>query len=169
MRSYGYDGPLVWELGTFRDVRNRKKCNFCQVVASSCVKNVSLWRLPVSPNDDEEVSVTLKVSQGVFHASLADLGTDIHVKGSNSSPVGTIAMTHQLDKWIDFNEVKRWISACEREHADTDSECRPMPFNAAVLPRTEKGQLDFRIIDVDAMCVVYASAKTKYVALSYVW
>lgn len=58
---------------------------------------------------------------------------------------------------------------CDNRHRGYEPGCSPMPFSLAILPRTDRGQLDFRLIDIDTMCIVYAPRKAKYVALSYVW
>jgi hypothetical protein len=72
----------------------------------------------------------------------------------------------QYPKWIDLNDVHRWISTCEEKHG---IDCTLATFNPAVLPRNSKRQLDFRVIDVEVMCIVYAPRQCRYIALSYVW
>jgi hypothetical protein len=62
----------------------------------------------------------------------------------------------RFDEFIDFRQVYRWISACHQEHGGFGGGCCPAPFDLAMLPRTGGRQLDFRVIDVDAMCIVYA-------------
>lgn len=79
------------------------------------------------------------------------------------------AARESFDDWIDFDEVKRWITMCDNRHGYDELGCSPVPFDLAVLPRTDTGQLDFRLIDVDAICIAYAPRNPKYVALSYVW
>jgi hypothetical protein len=78
-------------------------------------------------------------------------------------------MKTQLDEFIDFHQVYRWISACRQEHGGFGGECCPAPFDLAILPRTGSRQLDFRVIDVNAMCIVYAPPRCRYIALSYMW
>jgi hypothetical protein len=102
---------------------------------------------------------------------------------SGQSPIGSyVCMAGQLDQnkpycarlqfpeWIDFDDVRRWILTCEENHPTTEfPECRPATFNPSVLPRNSRRQLDFRLIDVDSMCIVYAPRQCRYIALSYVW
>lgn len=75
----------------------------------------------------------------------------------------------RFDEFIDFRQVYRWISACHQEHGGFGGGCCPAPFDLAMLPRTGGRQLDFRVIDVDAMCIVYAPPRCRYIALSYMW
>ncbi|KAH7317254.1 hypothetical protein BKA65DRAFT_363504, partial [Rhexocercosporidium sp. MPI-PUGE-AT-0058] len=73
-------------------------------------------------------------------------------------------------EWIDLDDVHRWISTCEKEHGGRGNlQCSPAMFNPAVLPRNSMRQLDFRLIDVEAMCIVYVPRQCRYIALSYVW
>lgn len=165
LSSPEYRGPKEWQLGNFGVVR-RRNCHFCQLVASTCVEGHSP-RLPLTPPDDDE-AVQVHFMSRSFRANLARVGTEIYIAGYRGGPAPVVAR-ESFDAWIDFEEVWRWTFMCDSKHKDYDSECSPMPFNLAVLPRTDRGQLDFRFIDVHAMCIVYAPRKTKYVALSYVW
>jgi hypothetical protein len=123
------------------------------------------------PNDNEIISV-FRFSGGLSIENTR-IGTEIFfvadTKSSRCSdgPVSVPARA-SFDEWIDLADVKNWIAACDSKHRHHE-DCSPVPFNPAVLPRNDKRQLDFRLIDVEAMCIVYAPRKAKYVALSYVW
>lgn len=91
--------------------------------------------------------------------------------GSFVCPVGEtfgswgLKARDELTEFIDFEDIRRWITTCEKNHRG----CSPSVFNPAVLPRNSKRQLDFRLVDVHSMCLVYALRHCRYIALSYVW
>jgi hypothetical protein len=49
------------------------------------------------------------------------------------------------------------------------SQYSSITFNHAILPGSGKRQLDFRLIDAEAMCVVYAPYRCRYITLNHVW
>jgi Heterokaryon incompatibility protein (HET) len=156
-------GTSEWKLGKFGDVRLRN-CPFCQLVASICNTSETSWHSPTPMKDKK--SVLVHFSYDSFHVRSIG-GTSIFVSGN--IPGKRIKAREYFDPWIDFDEVKRWINKCNADELHAEKGCLPVPFNPAILPRAENRQLDFRLIDVDAMCVVPAPWKVNYVALSYVW
>jgi hypothetical protein len=159
-------------LGTFRDIC-RRRCSFCQLVASACTKNHHTSEDSELPNDDKDVTVIFDQSCRIFDVVGFGLGVGIHIAQSDGfTDYRARVAREELDEWIDFSEVKRWIMHCDADHcvkAFRNDDCMPLPFNPAVLPRTEKRQLDIRLVDVDQLCIVYAPLRAKYIALSYVW
>ncbi|KAE9379659.1 HET-domain-containing protein [Stipitochalara longipes BDJ] len=167
-----YQGPMSWSLGTFGQLRMRS-CPFCQLVAPMCSRASKSWHPVMPPDDSEEVVVKWDDYRGIFFSS--------HIQTSSRDVVSCICLAGTLqgrfpycareifDEFIDFDDVRRWISKCDGDHTGSNYSCLPVPFNPAILPRIGKRQLDFRVIDVEEMCVVYAKPKCRYLALSYVW
>lgn len=177
LESFSFFGQIILEvhrrtLGTFGDIY-RRRCSFCQLVASACTKNHNTSEELRSPNDDEDITVVFDPSYRFFYVEGFNLGVGIHIAQSDGfTDYRARVAREELDEWIDFSEVKRWIMHCDADHcvkASGNDECMPLPFNPAVLPRTEKRQLDIRLVDVDNLCIVYAPLRAKYIALSYVW
>jgi len=138
-----------------------------------CSKSRMLWHPLMPPDDSEEVIVEWCTDTGVFNSN------QFRISSGTDRPCICLAETSEetlpyraretFDEFIDFNDVGRWISNCDRMHAGSESRCLPTPFNPAILPRISKRQLELRLIDVKEMCIVYAQPKCIYVALSYVW
>lgn len=170
--SRAYQGQPSWSLGTFGDLRARN-CPFCQLVGPLCSKWSKSWDPFMPPDDSEEVVVKFDGLSGVFTST--SFQSSSGVSASYICLAGTLkdrrpyCTREVFDEFIDFNEVQRWISACDRDHTASDDGCLSTPFNPAILPRTGKRQLDFRVIDVRQMCLVYAQPECRYLALSYVW
>jgi hypothetical protein len=158
-----YDGPKTWCLGSFGEVR-RRSCPFCELIASICTTRLSSWHPLTPPGDSTKIDVQY-FGRGFSVEGQSQPGSYVCIAGqlAESWPICARA---QFTEWIDFDDVHRWISTCEQKHG---SECSPATFNPAVLPRNSDRQLDFRLIDVEAMCIVYAPRQCRYIALSYVW
>lgn len=143
-----------------------RNCPFCELVASICTKGRASWHTLTPPDDSKEVVVRL--NSGCFVADYFPVGSCVCISGDLVDR-NTYCARATFDEFIDFDDVRRWISTCDQEHGGYGSECCPTPFNPAILPRTGKQQLDFRVVDVDTMCIVYAPLRCRYIALSYVW
>lgn len=159
-------------MGTFGDIC-RRHCSFCQLVTLTCTKSHNASKALQSPDDDKDVTVVFDSFTRIFEVAGFGLGAGIHIAGDGGlAGRRPLVAREELDEWIDFSEVKRWIMDCDADHCVKtfkNDECMPLPFNPAVLPRTEKRQLDIRLVDVDDLCIVYAPLRAKYIALSYVW
>jgi hypothetical protein len=162
----GYRGPTTWNLGSFGQVR-RRSCPFCELVTSTCSGSRFSWDKPTPPNDS--VSIDLRWGNYGFATNQSPLGSYICIASQDPETERYYARA-RLPEWIDFDDVLGWISSCEQDHPrNGDYECSPGAYNLAVLPRNNRRQLDFRLIDVESLCIVYAPRECKYVALSYVW
>jgi len=167
LNAYEYDGPTTWYLGSFEEVR-RRSCPFCELIASICTAGSSSWEPLTPPTDSTRIDVRY-LGGGFCVEGQSPVGSYVCIAAQLAKEVPYCARA-QFPEWIDFNDVHRWISTCEQKHGSGDSpECSPVTFNPAVLPRNSKRQLDFRLIDVEAMCIVYAPRQCRYIALSYVW
>jgi hypothetical protein len=156
-----------WSLGTFALVRSRS-CPFCKLLASIYVQGIgtSPWHKLTPPDDAVDIRVRYTIDG--FIDEYSPSGTTLcHI----GDPTGRLPFPARaaFDEWIDFNELKRWISVCDENHGVESSKCTSTPFHPGILPRSGKRQLDFRLIDVRAMCLIYPRPRCKYVALSYVW
>lgn len=132
-------------------------------VASTCATARYSWEKPVPPNDSSIVNLQWNSFGGFITDPI--WGSYICIATSQKSHPGNHHARARFHEWIRFDTVRRWISNCEQEHAD----CSPGIYNPSVLPRNGTRQLDFRLIDVLANCIVYAPQECEYVALSYVW
>jgi hypothetical protein len=65
---------------------------------------------------------------------------------------------------VDLSLFARWLSHCQRVHSDCGDGHR---WDRTAGELKKNGQ--FRLIDVNSMCVVSATPGCSYVALSYVW
>lgn len=148
-----YKGPNTWHLGTVGQARTRN-CPFCQLLAPRCFKVRSSWE-PFEPSKDSEAVVVSLDKWGLYVSKPP--GCDDRV---------CIAA---LEAFIDLDNVRRWISSCDQGKGSYENECYSTPFNPAILPVTGKRQIDFRVIDVDTMSIIYAPRQCRYIALSYVW
>jgi len=163
-----YNGPKTWYLGSFGEMRHRS-CPFCELMASICTTARSSWDPLTPPADSTKIDVQYIERTGFDAAAQSPLGSYVCIAGQLAECKSYCARA-QFPEWIDFDDVHRWISNCEQKHGSGDfPECSPATFNPAVLPRNSKRQLDFRLIDVEAMCIVYAPRQCRYIILSYVW
>jgi Heterokaryon incompatibility protein (HET) len=160
--SAGAGTNTRWDLGTFGEV-SRRKCPFCELIASICSKHGASWG-PLVPPDDS-VQVVARFGNARF---------DVQYYQTTGSFVCLAAEESESDafnvraepEWINFKDVRGWISECEKKHG---GRCASQRYNPAMLPRNSRRQLDFRLIDVEKMCLVYAPRACRYLALSYVW
>lgn len=161
------DDQREWNFGTFGDLR-RRSCPFCQLLTSTCTKDLSSWAPLDAPADSQETHVQYddsgfrvrECSPLGSYVCMADTVLESNVNSARS----------EFPEWIDLDDVRRWISNCETKHASfAFTECTPATFDSSVFARNGKGHLVFRLIDVKDMCIVYASDRCRYIALSYVW
>lgn len=154
-----YD-EVSWDLGTFEQVRSRT-CPFCTLMVSICSQwttGSGSWSHLVEPDDTEPISARWS-SDGFDAHTNSRLGSAICV-ADNHKPQGVLYAREKLDPWINWNEVRRWISQCRGNH----EECTG----------PDKSSLNFvqhrlRLVDVEECCIVEATKSYTYVALSYVW
>lgn len=151
-----------WDLGTFGQVR-RRNCPFCELIASICSKAKASWD-PLTPPEDDTRIIAL-FSSGRFDVKLHSTPGAFVCLAAEETESAAFNVRPEL-KWIDFGDVSRWMSICERDHG---GRCTPQRYNPASLPRNSRRQLDFRLIDTENMCIVYAPRQCSYLALSYVW
>jgi hypothetical protein len=169
--SDDYPGPFKWDLGTFGAV-SRRECPLCKLVVSICKKGQESGDPIEPPEDSRAIELRFDLNKGFKLTGFASpLGTYIciatdPVNSEEWKQSGVYRVRETFNKWIDLDEVLRWISTCDHEHGP---ECAAQTYNPAVLPRNSKRQLDFRLIDVHDMCIVYAPRNCRYIALSYVW
>lgn len=166
LRSPAYAGPRTWHIRPFGRVR-ASTCPFCDLISSLCRRrNSNSWERFTPPDDSDEVTVHL--DPWGFRANLSPLACYVCVAG-NAINKWSYNVKTQFDEFIDFHQVHRWISACHQKHGGVGGDCRPALVDLAMLPRTGGRQLDFRVIDVNAMCIIYAPPRCRYIALSYMW
>lgn len=152
-----YKGPTSWPIGTFKQARSRL-CPFCTLLTSICCKPDDSWAPLTEPHDSEEISARWNL--GSFTASPhSRLGASVCLVGTNQSNREFCAKG-ALDPWINFFEIRRWISICQKQHVD----CPAIPHSTLNF-RTHH----FRLIDVNTECIVQAPENCMYLVLSYVW
>ncbi|KAF2791060.1 HET-domain-containing protein, partial [Melanomma pulvis-pyrius CBS 109.77] len=66
------------------------------------------------------------------------------------------------DATVDFGLVRKWVQTCKEDHPE--SVC-----GTPNIPLREDAEREFRLIDIEKMCVVLAPSTEEYAALSYVW
>ncbi|KAF2650736.1 HET-domain-containing protein, partial [Lophiostoma macrostomum CBS 122681] len=67
---------------------------------------------------------------------------------------------------IDLALVKRWIATCERGHGT----CRRIEAEMPTGVHLSSAQpLEILLVDVQNLCLVKATTRSRYLALSYVW
>lgn len=143
-----------------------RDCPFCELVVSILEKGTKTWQNATPPDSTEKIVIQWNFSG--FHAKQFILGA--YVCMSTDLLYESIHCARaKFDEFIDFDGVRQWISACNQKHGKHGGGCLPTPFNLAILPKTGKRQLDFRVIDIDNMCIAYAPQRCRYIALSYVW
>lgn len=144
-----------WKLGVLAEVRLRKHCAFCQLVANAtCDKRVLVWWKEA--DHDKVIHVRWYSGTRAFRLTSTSLGTTIRFMSGRYSFGKDV-----LERQIDPKRILKWLRLCQENHADA---CPP--------PLPSAGDLElqcFRLIDVGRLCVVEASVKSTYVALSYVW
>ncbi|KAI9786497.1 MAG: hypothetical protein M1839_006957 [Geoglossum umbratile] len=67
-----------------------------------------------------------------------------------------------IEPFVDIRLVRRWIQLCSSRHGDA---CARPPW----VPSRDDFPAGFRLIDIQAGCVVEPSDRPSYFALSYVW
>jgi len=122
----------------------------------------------VRPDDSEQIFV--QYLGGRFHSRDHSSNFSVCLAGKLTER-WPYCIRDEFPRWIDFDDVRRWLKDCEEKHGSEEygGICTPMTFDPAILPRGGKRQLDFRVIDVQSMCIAYAKRRCRYVALSYVW
>ncbi|EXJ63315.1 uncharacterized protein A1O5_11636 [Cladophialophora psammophila CBS 110553] len=68
----------------------------------------------------------------------------------------------QTDQTISIDQIKIWIDVCEREHGDT---CGSLTLSSS----SAEIEYPILLIDVNLRCLVWSTAASRYLALSYVW
>lgn len=153
-------------MGTFGDMRTRN-CPFCDLISSQCKRGTASWDIFMPPDDSKEIVV--QVTPCGFTASTIPAGCFVCISGHHTHDSLLYCVKEDFDEFIDFRQVRRWISACDQSHGGVGGPCCPTLFSPAMLPRTGGRQLDFRLIDVEKMCIIYAPLQCRYIALSYIW
>lgn len=150
----------AWELGTFGQIRSRD-CPFCRLVALTCSRQADYsgsWDATVLPNDDAVIRVRWFGHGFEFHQHSVS-GNMICLAG-NVEADHELCVREDLGPWIDWSETRRWLSQCRSGHEDcAGSDKSSLNF----------AQHRFRLIDLQANCIVHAEEPVEYVALSYVW
>lgn len=141
-------GRSKWNLGPLSRLR-ASSCPFCKLVRS-------VW-------DDEENTYRLPIR--VYWT-----GSDFRIREKPAfriimvkeyvSKDAILCARKRLSSWIEFEEIRRWLSRCIKGHLD----CRGPDRTSLTFNKNR-----FRLIDVDQNCVVEAVKCERYVALSYVW
>jgi len=155
-----YRDATTWPIGTFKEVRSRD-CPFCILVTTICSKwaeGGGSWR-PIVPPGDSEIITTRWFSRGFETRHHSRPGSYVCIAGNHPLD-GILCARENLDPWINFQEVRRWISRCRSTHDDCEG-----PDQSSLNFKEHR----FRLIDVMEKCIVEASRSCTYVALSYVW
>jgi hypothetical protein len=126
------------------------------------------WDPFMPPDDSQEVVVKWPSNARFFESVGFDLGSYICIAGKLETTF-PYCVRIKIDEYVDFDNVRRWVSHCDQNHGGYGRDRFPTPFNLAIMPRAGKRQLDFRVIDVSKMSIVFAPIKCRYLALSYVW
>lgn len=71
----------------------------------------------------------------------------------------------RMASFTDLGLVQNWFKICEEQHLDIQSQARLLD-PAATIPESN---LQLRVIDVQARCLINGNHQTRYAALSYVW
>ncbi|KAI1815142.1 HET-domain-containing protein [Poronia punctata] len=70
--------------------------------------------------------------------------------------------------WIDLEDVRQWIYACDYEHGDTCNNTAHHSRRGSLLSYRTKHGRPLWLVDVVSECIVPAD-NVRYIALSYVW
>ncbi|KAH8678274.1 heterokaryon incompatibility protein-domain-containing protein [Xylariales sp. PMI_506] len=163
-------GKHMFSLGLGSRVE-RSLCPFCQLVNRGCYEGFR-----ESPGKSSSTKVTVSWGEyagpGKRGAFLGPGDAQIcfaepKTKGSTSKAVARehYYVNHGTGPTIDIDQVKRWISRCERGHTEMCSIEIPEDILLA-FPNLEV----LRLVDVERRCIVEIhDAVPRYVALSYVW
>jgi hypothetical protein len=143
------DEQSIWDLGTLEEIRQRSNCPFCRLVEQA---------LRDLPERRATGMITVEwFNAGEVFQIKKSIGATIRFVGSVDAAGGRQIIEPQFD----IGMIKGWLSRCQTEHQGS---CRPPPPDEEDLHSS-----CFRLIDVRQMCIVSASIKNAYVALSYVW
>jgi len=137
-----------WSLGTLADLLLRGECDFCQLVAVTVGEKTGL--------DTDNIKVTWYSGSQCFQLNCMTSGTTIRFL------TGTYAVGREVSGGqVDPAQVKKWLEMCQAAHTE---DCPSPPLDSH-----EVSLGSFRLIDVNRQCVVDASIRSTYAALSYVW
>jgi hypothetical protein len=136
-----------FDLGRPAEIRSRSQCSFCQKIAQ-------LLQPFAQYLDDEQVRCQhfqlgeILITQGGIH-----LGRLVLQIGQQNQ------QTRTPETGSHYEKLREWISECVNSHKHPLRDC----FKRYQTP------IDFTLIDVVDNCLVKASTRVKYLALSYVW
>ena len=149
-RASRSDGVLKeWKLGSRARII-ASSCPFCKLVRSVWDDKEDLCNLPIEVHWTRSCFWVKPAKPGLMISMVKD-----HGLGNN-----VVCARKQLSSYIEFKEVRRWLSRCVTEHEG----CRRPGRSSLTFARHR-----FRLIDVELNCVVEATKCERYVALSYVW
>lgn len=168
-------------LGTLQELRQRKKCPFCQLVLVAINDAVDEG---LQHPSDQLVRLVLFPGEQSFRLSYPSrLGTRLAFVADNDSQIsGPDSARVVKGDQINPAKVLSWLTKCEEHHGTT---CYPQlngrgqgTAHAALYAATrrkypydfnERATSNFRVIDLELECIVPETLDAKYVALSYVW
>lgn len=83
------------------------------------------------------------------------LATGYNVLGGGFTHLARAA----ISQYFDVNLARDWLRICDSKHG----------IDCSMRARIHPSDTPFRVIDIEAQCIVTASPTTRYAALSYVW
>jgi hypothetical protein len=149
-------------LGTYDEVMRRELCPLCRLVLH-LVHEVKIY---LQPSQQLGTGCVVRIKGDVVEV-IDDYGPQGYIlpswKGKNlpaDAQPGLDTLGPAFGHQLNVGMVRGWLQECEQLHVS----CGMMDEAAS-----RKEELDLILIDVRKECLVHATSKFKYVALSYVW
>ncbi|KAB5578250.1 heterokaryon incompatibility protein-domain-containing protein [Coniochaeta sp. 2T2.1] len=171
-------------LGTIHDIRQRQHCPICQLVLSAISDNDLQPPNHATDADLDQQPINLLLFPGETSLRLSHpsrLGTRLSFLSSSASDISGPDSARLVTNNAQLNpsQILSWLRKCEQHHgakchphhlADQDQDKQQSSrrydaenrFNVAATS-------NFRVIDLEAECIVPQALDARYVALSYVW
>lgn len=172
------------KVGTLREIQERSYCPLCRIIEASI--NARGWAVAyfkadrrgdlLSTGYDQYASsikvhlnwieygwnASMRQTQGRYLVPWSEHGAigNPLVLLSESSPFSMITGCRLETRQVHFPMLKAWLKDCEDNHGP---QC-----NSSVQPYLRPVR-NFRVIDVQDMCLVHLTIAMRFIALSYVW
>ncbi|KAB5584851.1 heterokaryon incompatibility protein-domain-containing protein [Coniochaeta sp. 2T2.1] len=180
-----YDLQDGFPLGALSDIRQRQHCPICQLVLSAITDNDPQplnHATDTNPDTNQPINLLLfpgETSLRLSHPSR--LGTRLSFLSSSppdiSAPDSARLVTNNAQ--VNPSQILSWLRKCEQHHgakcyprhlADQEQDKQQQSRRQYDTDRfNEAATSNFRVIDLEGMCIVPQALDARYVALSYVW
>ncbi len=144
--------PVEYTLGSLEDLKSRSNCTSCQDIFERIV-----WDDAQIPSHSEIIFTS--APRGIcIHTPEGQEGSFLGLRRLSASKLAYETGRTFDSQQADITLLRKWINCCQTSHS---SHC----LSSTLQPPSHH----IYLVDVQSSRLVHMSAKSRYVALSYVW